>query len=397
MDSVNQMRAERARIFEEMKLLVKRAEVENHDLSGEEQAAYEQMNGEIDDLARQINVQERQERIDAVRATLDTGYRPPSTPAQSFEDRFYRFLNGEGRAFEITPQDMIPAEQRQLLVGSGTGTNAVPVSFIRRLREHLIENSAIRQAGATVINTGGGEELRIPKTTAHPTASLIGENTNLPSTLPTLATVTLKAFKYANLFQVSREFLQDEAVNILEYLARINGQALANATGAHFVTGSGTTQPWGVVTRTTVGVTQTGGPAAPSGDSLINLQHSIVTGYRRNAMWLMNDSTLASVRKLKDSTNQYLWQPGLQSGVPDTLLGRPILTDPTVPAHTANGNKSVLYGDFSAYYIREVQSVSFERSDDYAFNTDLVTFRAIMRTDGDLVDTNAVRAFTTGT
>ena len=400
MASINEMRADRARIFEEAKALVDRAESEARDLTAEEQGAWEAMNADIDELGRSINTQERQERIDAVRSSLDVGNRggPAPTAAQDFGQRFQRFLNGEVRSFTVTADDHIQPEKRQLLSGTGTGTNAVPVSFVNRLREHLIENSAIRQLGATVLNTSGGEELRIPKTTAHPTAALIGENEDLPSTLPTLATVTLKAFKYANLFQVSREFLQDEAVNVLEYLARINGQALGNISGANMITGGGTTLPWGVATRATVGKTQSGGPAAPTGDSLIDLQHSIVTGYRSRAGWLMNDSTLSAVRKIKDGTdsNQYLWQPGLQQGQPDTLLGRPIVTDPNVATFAANGNKSVLYGDFSAYYIRDVQSVSFERSDDFAFGRDLVTFRAIIRTDGDLVDTNAVKAFTTG-
>ena len=400
MASLNEMRAERARIFEQAKALVERAESEARDLSGEDQAAWEAMNADIDELGRSINTQERQERIDAVRSSLDVGNRgaTPATPEKDFEQRFQRFLNGEVRNFTVTADDRMPTEQRQLLSGSGTGANAVPVSFVNRLREHLIENSAVRQLGATVLNTSGGEELRIPKTTAHPTAALIGENTDLPSTNPTLATVTLKAFKYANLFQVSREFLQDEAVNVLEYLARINGQALGNISGANMITGGGTTLPWGVATRATVGVTQTGGPAAPTGDSLIDLQHSIVTGYRPRASWLMSDATLSAVRKIKDGTDsaQYLWQPGLQAGQPDTLLGRPIVTDPNVANFSANGNKSVLYGDFSAYYIRDVQSVVFERSDDFAFGKDLVTFRAIIRTDGDLVDTNAVKAYTTG-
>ena len=399
MASINEMRAERARIFEQAKALVVRAQDEDRDLSGEEQAAWDEMNADIDRLAKDINDTERQQRIDAVRNSLDpdaerSGNR---TPERDFERRFAGFLAGETRTFTVTANDVISSEKRQILAGSGTGTNAVPVSFINRLREHLIEASAIRQANPTVLNTSGGEELRVPKTTAHPTASLIGENTALPSTEPTMATVTLNAYKYANLFQVSREFIQDEAVNVMEYLARINGQALGNASGAHFISGTGTNQPRGVATGAAVGVTQAGGPAGPSGDSLIDLQHSIVSGYRRNAWWMMNDSTVADVRKLKDGNDQYLWQPGLQAGQPDLILGRPVVTDPNVDDTSTNGNKSVLYGDFSGYYIRDVQSVTFERSDDYAFNTDLVTFRAILRTDGDLVDENAVKAFTTET
>lgn len=391
MASINEMRADRARIFEEAKSLVERAESEARDLSAEEQGAWEQMNSDIDELGRQINIQERQERIDAVRSSLDVNHRPASSPAQDFAQRFTRFLTGEVRQFTVNADDTL--ERRDLLSGTGTGTNAVPVSFVNKLREHMIEVSAIRQANPTVLNTTGGEELRVPKTTAHPTATLVAEGGAITESDPTLATVTLGAYKYANLFQVSREFLQDEVINVLEYLARINGEALGNISGQHFVSGTGTAQPRGVATAAAAGKTgATGQTTTVTGDDLIDLQHSIVSRYRRNATWLMNDLSVAKVRKLKDSGGQYLWQPGLQAGSPDLLLGKPIVTDPNVAAMAASA-KSIVYGDFSSYYIRDVQSVSFERSDDYAFANDLVTFRAIIRTDGDLVDENAVKAY----
>jgi HK97 family phage major capsid protein len=392
MASINEMRADRARIFEEAKSLVERAESEGRDLSGEEQAAWEQMNSDIDELGRQINIQERQERIDVVRASLDVNHRPASTPTQDFNQRFQRFLHGEMRSFTITADDMLD-EKRQIVTGSAPGSHAVPISFVNRLREHLIENSAVRQANPTVLNTSGGEDLRVPKTTAHPTAALVDEAAAIGTSTPTLATVTLEAYKYANLFQVSREFLQDEAVNILDYLARINGQALGNISGQHFVVGDGSDKPRGIVTAAGNGKTHSLG-TGDLAESLIDLQHSIVSGYRRNAYWLMSDATLSAVRKLREgSDGNFIWQPGLQAGVPDLLLGRPVVTDPNVPAMSGT-NKFIVYGDFSGYYIRDVQSVSFERSDDYAFNTDLVTFRAIIRTDGDLVDENAVKAAT---
>ena len=109
--------------------------------------------------------------------------------------------------------------------------------------------------------------------------------------------------------------------------------------------------------------------------------------------WLMRDATVAAVRKLKDTTGQYLWQPGLQAGSPDTILGKPVRTDPNVPA-VALGAKSILFGDFSTYFVRQVESLRFERSDDFAFNTDLITYRAILRGDGDQVDTTgAIKHF----
>jgi len=108
---------------------------------------------------------------------------------------------------------------------------------------------------------------------------------------------------------------------------------------------------------------------------------------------VMRDATVASVRKLKDTTGQYLWQPSIQLGVPDTLLGKRLITDPFIPA-VALSARSVLFGDFSQFYVRLVESLRFERSDDFAFNTDLITYRCILRGDSELVDvTGAIKAF----
>ena len=107
----------------------------------------------------------------------------------------------------------------------------------------------------------------------------------------------------------------------------------------------------------------------------------------------MKDSTLAAVRKLKDTTNQYLWQPSLQVGVPDTLLGKPVYTDPNVAAPALSA-KSVAFGDFSTYYTRIAGGIQFESSTDFAFSTDQVTYRCIVRGDGILADqTGAVKVF----
>jgi HK97 family phage major capsid protein len=133
-------------------------------------------------------------------------------------------------------------------------------------------------------------------------------------------------------------------------------------------------------------------------DNLIDLYYSVIAPYRNSTScgWLMRDATLGSARKLKDSQGQYLWQPSIQVGAPDMLLGKPVHTDPNVAAIALNA-KSVAFGDISQYFVRMAGGVRFERSDDYAFNSDLVTFRAIIRADGLLVDqTGAVKLFAGG-
>ena len=245
----------------------------------------------------------------------------------------------------------------------------------------------------------------MPKTTSHSAAALTAEAAALTASDPAFSQVTLGAYKYGTLIQVSRELIDDNGVDLEGYLAMQAGRALGNALGADLVTGAGSTKPLGITASTTLGVT---GPSAMSGgfgptsgtvdggaDRLIDLFYSVIAPYRASSAcaWIVRDQTMAVIRKLKDTTGAYIFQPSLVAGTPDTLLGKPIYTDPFIPA-IATAAKSVVFGDISQYFVRLAGGVRFERSDDFAFNTDLVTFRALLRGDGVLVDqTGAVKHF----
>jgi len=198
------------------------------------------------------------------------------------------------------------------------------------------------------------------------------------------------------LLQASSELLSDTGVDLEGYLAMQAGRALGNAFGVHAITGDGSSKPTGIVTSASTGKTGgTGVAGAFTADDLIDLYYSVIAPYRNSTScgWMMRDASLGAARKLKDSTGQYLWQPSIQVGAPDTLLGKPVHTDPNVAAIGTTA-KSVVFGDFSAYFVRMAGGVRFERSDDYAFNSDLTTFRAIIRADGLTVDqTGALKVF----
>jgi HK97 family phage major capsid protein len=188
------------------------------------------------------------------------------------------------------------------------------------------------------------------------------------------------------LVQVSTELIQDSAIDLLSYLGRAAGTAIGTVTGTYNVTGTGTSQPEGIANAPTAGVTGGAGTGLTvSAEALMDLYHSIITGYRSRGWWVMNDSTAAYIRKLREGTGatagNFLWQPGMQAGQPDSLLGRPVVTDPAVAAMAINAY-SIAFGDFSAYFaFRDVNTVTFDRSDDFAFSTGLVTFRSSLRTD----------------
>jgi HK97 family phage major capsid protein len=211
--------------------------------------------------------------------------------------------------------------------------------------------------------------------------------------------MTLDAFKYGQLLQYSFELAQDTGVDLLGFAARDFGRALGRVTDTAYVLGTGSNQPQGIMTVAGTGVTSagTGVAGVPTFDELISLVYSINEEYRLNAQWLFRDATAAAIRKLKDNDGQYLWQPSQQVGTPDRLLGFEVVTDPNVAATGVNAN-SVAFGDFSTFYIRDVGAVRIERSDDFAFANDLVTWRGVLRTDSDLIDlTGSDKLFRGGT
>jgi len=387
MDILNSLLAQRANVWEQAKAHLDTVEAEGREFTGEADETWARFNTDLDALDKRIgevkDLIDREKAADEARSLGDDLARrgaPAPDAVETDVDRLRKLVNGEVRAVDFR------AESRDLSkLSAGAGANVVPTSFHSMLQEHMIDSSAIRQTNVTVLTTESGENLQVPKTAGYSTASLIAEAGSITESDPSFGQVTLGAFKYAILVQVSSELLTDEGVDVADFLARQGGRALGNGSGAHFVAGDGSSKPLGVVPASTLGKTAAGA-AAITTDELIDLFYSVIHGYRQNGTWMMADATVALVRKLKDSTNQYLWSPGLISGEVDTLLGRPVVVDVNMPAATT-GLKSVVFGDFSAYYIRDVNGVRVERSDDFAFQNDLATFRFILRTDGDLIDT----------
>lgn len=392
---IKRVHEQRLRVELEIRSIIDAAGEEKRELSADEEANIERLDAESRSLSERLSdlleAEDRTREIDEAYARYGKPAEPEAEGAPDVDRELREFLRGDRREFVAKP------ERRDLTKGTATaGGNTVPTSFYDQMWEHMIEVSGVLQAGPTVLNTASGENIEVPVTTAHSSAALTSEAAAISESDPAFAKRTLGAYKYAVLIQVSRELVDDSGVDLLGYLARQAGRACGNALGTHLVTGTGSSQPAGIVTGSTLGVT---GSASVSGaftaDNLIDLHYSVIAPYRSSpsCAWLMRDTTLGAVRKLKDSQNQYLWQPSLVLGAPDTLLAKPVYTDPNVAA-VALSAKSVAFGDVAAYFVRLAGGVRFERSDEYAFNADLVTFRAVVRGDGILADqTGAVKHF----
>jgi HK97 family phage major capsid protein len=285
---------------------------------------------------------------------------------------------------------------------TGTATQALGTDVYGRIIQHLVETSALMRAGATVVTTDTGENLVVPRSTGFVTSALTAEAGQITESDPTLGTVTLSAYKYANYFEVSQELANDTPVNLLDFLARQAALSLGlgtNGYGNHLINGTGSGQPRGLLLDAATGVTGPAGTAGGLGiqgtanqgtDALWNLVGSVAEPYAdaASAAFLMRNAVDVGIRKLRDTTGQPVNGLGDRQG----LLGYPVYHDPFMPA-AANAAEYIAFGAMDRYFIRIVNGVRFERSDEFKFQNDLIAFRCIVRLDGALVDTNAVKTF----
>jgi HK97 family phage major capsid protein len=401
-------------VWNDAKSIAETAAEENRALTDEEQGRWDALQEEMSKLDARIRaVLDTEKRAKEADDAFDalSGRKPDQGQAartagggRMLEEvrKWARGEEGAPRHLEVRRDPALgPVNYRVLTTaGQSSGTNAssvIPTDFYDQLIAHLIEVSGVMQCGPTVINTGGGETLQVPKTTAHSTAASAAQNASLPTSDPAFSMQALSAWKYGVLLQVARELIDDTAVDLLGYLAMQAGRALGNAFGNDLVNGSGTNQPTGIITAASAGVTGTvtGVSGAPSYANLVDLEYSVIAPYRqsRSCYWLAADKTIGGFRKITDTVGRPIWEPSAVLGSPDLLLGKPLVADPFMPAQ-ATSAKSIAFGDFSQYFVRLVGGVRFERSDDFAFGSDLVTFRAILRGDGTLVDrTGAVKVY----
>ncbi len=392
---IKRLSEKRMNTWEQAKALLEVAEAEGRELTAEEEANWQRANADLDSADERIrSLVDAEKRAADTAATFEAIERKPQVreAVQAENDELRKLLSGESRSLHV--------EARDLTKGSATaGGNTVPTSFANRLYEHMIEVAALLPE-TTIFRTAGGENLEVPITTTHATAALISEGSTLTESDAAFGKRTLGAYKYAYSFQVSKELLEDTGVDLNGYFARAAGRALGNAFGAHLATGTGSSQPSGVTQTSTLGVTGAASVVGvPNGDNLVDLFYSVIPQYRNspNCVWAFRDSTAATIRKIKDSSGgagigNYLWTPGFGTA-PDTILGKRVVIEPNIAA-TALSAKSVVFGDMSAYFSRIAGGIRFERSDEFAFQNDLVTFRAVMRADGVLGDqTGAVKHF----
>jgi HK97 family phage major capsid protein len=355
-------------------------------VSAEDSSVYDKMEADIQAYSKEIDRLERQGKIETELSRPTTA--PITTIPQisdvkvgtasdSYRAAFWNALTGKPYLFNDLSEG----------VGSAGGYT-VPTEFHHQIIKGLDEFNIIRSL-ATIVSTNS--DRKIPVAATLPSSSWVEEGGTVALSNATFDQITLGAYKLATAIKVSTELLADSAFDLQSYVATAFARGRGNAEETAFISGSGTNQPTGIFDATNGGTLYgaTAG-AALSADDLINLVYALKSPYRKGACFLMNDATVASVRKLKDSNNNYLWSPSVQAGQPDKIFGFPVYTSASAPIATA-GQPLLAFGDLKYYWVADRGIPTFQRLDELYAASGQIGFLATSRVDGKVILKEAIQ------
>lgn len=363
-------------------------------LPAEHEESYQKMDTEITALTKEI---ERRNKLNALDLELS---RPQSDPILDKPGNHQGTVK-TGRASDEYHTDFgcILRGRQPVHNVMSTGVDAdggylVPATFENQLISMLNEANVLRSL-AKVISTTAPHKIALAVTGTE--AVWIAENASVPNQTPVFGQKVLDAYKLTNLVKVSTELIADSMFSIEDYLISEYARAFGAAEEQAFCVGTGSGQPTGLFTEAggaQIGLT-TGGAGTITLDNVLDLVYSLKSPYRRNASFLMNDTTVAALRKLKDSNGVYLWQPSAQAGEPDRLAGYPLHTSPYAPAVAASAFP-IAFGDFKSYWVADRMDRTVQRLNELYAGNAQVGFLAMARVDGKVVISEGIKLLKMG-
>jgi len=401
MSKMRELIENRATKWEATKAFLESKRNDNGIVSAEDMSTYEKMEAEVMEISNQIDILERQ--FEAETKFSATNAIMPELPNPAANLHSMTSVGGAhdktGRSSAVYNTAFWNAMRKNIIVSNdlaiGTDTQGgylVPDEFHRRLIEALEEYNIMRRL-CRVIRTSSGK-LQIPVTATRGTAAWVDEAGKIPTSDSTFGQVTLSAYKLATMIKVSTELLNDSAFPLDSFLATDFGRRMGTLEEDAFIGGDGVKKPTGFLSSAQVGVTADSATAITF-DDVMDLYHSLKVPYRNRAVFICNDLTIKVLRKLKDANGQYLWQPSVVAGTPDTVLGRPIHVSGYMPQIAADA-KIMAFGDFSFYWIADRTGRTFDRLNEFFADTDQVGFKATQRVDGRLIMPEAVQVLQMG-
>jgi len=396
MNKILELREKRAKAWETAKAFLDTKRGANGIVSAEDTAVYDKMEADVVALGNEIDRLEKQEALDR---ELSKPLNMPLTGRPNIpgmETRSGRASDDYRKAFwnamrTRSGEGLDPVIRNALQIGTDTeGGYLVPDEFERTLIEALDEENIFRKL-AKVITTSSGDR-KIPVVASKGTASWIDEEGAIPESDDSFGQVSIGAYKLGTMIKVSEELLNDSVFNLENYIAKEFARRIGNKEEDAFFTGDGSGKPTGLLAATggaQLGVTAASATAI-SVDEILDLFYSLKAPYRNKAVFVMNDATVKAIRKLKDGQGQYIWQPSLQAGTPDTILNRPVYTSAYIPNIAASA-KSIIFGDFGYYWVADRQGRVFKRLNELYAATGQVGFVATQRVDGKLILPEAIK------
>ena len=385
--TIIELRAKRSKAWEAAKAFAETHTNSNGVLSAEDTQTYERMEQEIVDLGKEIQRRERQEALDA-ELNMPVNQPLTSSPANAekhktgrasneYKEDFGRHLRGKKPIHNVLSESV-----------DADGGYLVPEEFERDIVRGIDETNIIRSI-AKVITTAN--DRKIPIAVGHSVATWTAENAAYTESNPTFGQKQIDAFKLTDLVRVSIELLQDAAFDIEGYIIKEFSYAFGVAEEQAFCVGTGVNQPTGIFTADggEIGVTA-GSATSVTIDDVINLVYSLKAPYRKNAKFLMNEATVSLIRKLKDGNGNYLWQPSVQAGQPDKILGYDVFTTPFAPT-IAGGALAIAFGDFSNYWIGDRGGRTVQRLNELYATNGQVGYVATERVDGKVILPEAIK------
>ena len=394
MSKILEMRQKRAELWDKAKAFLDEHQNENGVMSAEDTEEYERMEQDVVDMGHAIERMERAEQMDR---EMNDPANPVlagklERPAPVADNKRGTASDAYKKAFWNSVRGRMNYDVRNALqVGELTeGGYTVPDEFENQLIEALQDENIMRGL-VHVISTSSGDR-KIPLVTNYGTASWIEEEAQIPESDVAFNQITLGAHKLATAIRISQELLNDSAFDLASFITHEFQRRAGAAEEEAILAGDGSHKPIGLLHDTLgaqVGVTAASATAITA-DELIDLQHSLKSGYRRKAAFIMNDATIKAIRKLKDGQGQYLWQPSIREGVPDMILNTRVYMSNYMPLVEA-GNKVILYGDYSYYWLADRTGRTLQRLNELYAMTDQVGFKLTERLDGRLILPEAVK------
>ena len=393
MSKILELREKRAKAWEAAKAFLDTKRGTDGMVSAEDTATYDKMEADVVALGKEIDRLEKQEALDrelskplnsplTVKPAVPGMDTKTGKASDEYKKAFWNVMRSKNPHYDVV---------NALQVGEDSeGGYLVPDEFERTLIQSLEEENIFRKL-AKIIQTSSGDR-KIPVVTTHGSASWLDEEELYPDTDEVFGQTSIGAYKLGTFIKVSDELLNDSVFDLQSYISTEFARRIGSKEEEAFFVGDGSGKPTGIFAAlggAQLGAT-TAGATAITVDEVIDLFYSLKSPYRKKAVFVMNDTTVKAIRKLKDGQGQYLWQPSLTAGTPDTILNRPVYTSAYVPVIEA-GAKSIAFGDFGYYWIADRQGRSFKRLNELFATTGQVGFMATQRVDGKLILPEAIK------